>query len=294
MLSPYFGVSVAVHNDIIVVGAPIGNDLKGSVYLYIRGEEGVFQLREKIRPPTLCSKAFFGWSVAFDGQRLIASAACTESIYIYQVNQDSRSILRHQDPLLDVYIEKSLLTNVLYQTVTDLDLPSMLTLNDGNLFLTNATGIHIYQQGGGVDYFEFTQFIEVDNFGDAYSSEYAKPLPSAAMNVLFTDYGEGYLSPTVIDDDLIAFAAGKILYVYSQSGDSSWEEAVRIESDRYANNKGGNATLSKGTIGISGRCLMFVVDDELMAYYLGLGLHTDSSNCFTVCSIIGTASKFFV
>jgi len=34
-MSPYFGGSVGVNGNIILVGAPIGNLLKGSLYVYL-------------------------------------------------------------------------------------------------------------------------------------------------------------------------------------------------------------------------------------------------------------------
>eukprot|EP00585_Thalassiosira_rotula_P001809 CAMPEP_0196135598 /NCGR_PEP_ID=MMETSP0910-20130528/4176_1 /TAXON_ID=49265 /ORGANISM="Thalassiosira rotula, Strain GSO102" /LENGTH=950 /DNA_ID=CAMNT_0041395765 /DNA_START=38 /DNA_END=2890 /DNA_ORIENTATION=- len=270
----YFGTSVAVHGNLIVVGAPMGHAMKGSIFIYLRNEDGAWLLQEKIRPESLCSRALFGLNVATHGATVITSAACRQSIYIYHIDTTSGDIISSQDALLDVFIDKSYMANGLYLAVTDLGFPSPINLSSDNyLFLTNATGIMVYQRPSSVESFTFVQYIEVENFGEAYSGydHLINQSTDSLLNLLITadlimDYGEGYLFTPAVDKDLFAFASGNLLHVFSQHG-GFWEEAIRIESNKFADGNI-NATLFKGTIAVSGRNLIFVTENSLITYDL--------------------------
>jgi hypothetical protein len=87
-----FGASVSISGDILAVGAPIDytcTPASGSVYLYQRDAQGVWQYIKTIKVDT--SSNHFGWSVALDGSRLVVGAPAPTGghgeAYLFDHNQ---------------------------------------------------------------------------------------------------------------------------------------------------------------------------------------------------------------
>ncbi len=78
----WFGSSVAISNNTIVVGAD-GSDLdgtsSGAVYVFTRNEDGTWQQQARIRPSNAGSAQFFGRDVAIDGNTMVVGAYLANS-----------------------------------------------------------------------------------------------------------------------------------------------------------------------------------------------------------------------
>jgi hypothetical protein len=108
--SDYFGASVAVDGDVIVVGA-YGNDdvgsLSGSTYLFERNEGGAGNWGQvaKLGPGDQAGGQVFGFSVAFDGTQIVVGAygddeAGSSAGAAYVFEQDGGGIWRERQKLL--------------------------------------------------------------------------------------------------------------------------------------------------------------------------------------------------
>ena len=72
----HFGKSVAIDGDTVVVGRPQWyNDGSGSVYLFLTTDGGAtYAQLAKLTAPDAAAKDMFGWSVAIDGETVVATA----------------------------------------------------------------------------------------------------------------------------------------------------------------------------------------------------------------------------
>lgn len=61
-----FGLSVATDSDILLIGEPYGDSIKGEVHLYYRGLNGLdeWQEHQVLRPTSLTATRLFGFSIA--------------------------------------------------------------------------------------------------------------------------------------------------------------------------------------------------------------------------------------
>jgi FG-GAP repeat len=75
----YFGYSVAIDGDFMVVGSryangPTGNIYQGTAYLYQKDLTGAWQLVKKLFANDGLARDFFGWSVAISGDTVVVGA----------------------------------------------------------------------------------------------------------------------------------------------------------------------------------------------------------------------------
>ena len=98
-----FGRSVALDGDVVVIGAPHGDQFAGSAYVY-RREAGVWQEKQKLVASDRKNDDMFGTSVAVDGDVLISSAYWDDrlgSVYVFRFDGASwveEQELRTTDP----------------------------------------------------------------------------------------------------------------------------------------------------------------------------------------------------
>ncbi len=74
----YFGNSVAIDGDTIVVGA-YGNGTSGAVYVYVRSGNN-WTLQQKLTPSDSPSRALFGRTIGISGNTIIAGAADADNL----------------------------------------------------------------------------------------------------------------------------------------------------------------------------------------------------------------------
>jgi uncharacterized repeat protein (TIGR01451 family) len=73
-----FGLALAMHGDLLFIGAPGHNQRQGAVYLYQR-QSGTWQFAQKILAGDAASGHAFGAALAFDGVRLAVGAPSASS-----------------------------------------------------------------------------------------------------------------------------------------------------------------------------------------------------------------------
>ena len=70
-----FGRFGLLHGDLLFVSALGHNESRGAVWVYQRGPDGTWVQESKLEPGAEApAQEFFGWSLAFDGERLITGA----------------------------------------------------------------------------------------------------------------------------------------------------------------------------------------------------------------------------
>lgn len=89
----FFGLSVAIQNDEIFVGAPYENNHSkteynhGAVYFFKKNESGTWEEKQKIVSPSRVPNATFGWSLDVYGDDLVIGAEMEEHygvVYFFQ------------------------------------------------------------------------------------------------------------------------------------------------------------------------------------------------------------------
>ena len=82
----YFGHSVSIYEDTIVVGAYMKDNYKGSAYIYEKNSNGEFEEIQKITASDGTSKDYFGLSVSIYKDTLVVGNS--GSAYIYEKNSN--------------------------------------------------------------------------------------------------------------------------------------------------------------------------------------------------------------
>ena len=76
-ITDFFGISVAVHNDTIAVGAYYDDDNgnnSGSAYVFVRDTNGIWSQQDKLLATDGSAVAFFGHMIAINGDRIVVGA----------------------------------------------------------------------------------------------------------------------------------------------------------------------------------------------------------------------------
>jgi len=153
-----FGNNVAVSNDgrLIAVGAPYDDTEQldqGRVYVY-KQESGTFTLSQNLYSPTKEKTELFGWSVDFDGERLIVGSRNGDSFISTTFDGDSVGNTAPQttfdNKMTDfkafskdtgvVRVYEKLDESLIYAETIDYDVPNVLFFGE-NILLKNN---HIY------------------------------------------------------------------------------------------------------------------------------------------------------
>jgi hypothetical protein len=102
----WFGSSVAISNNTIVVGAD-GSDLdgtsSGAAYVFTRNEDGSWQQQARLRPSDAGAEQFFGRDVAIDGNTLAVGA--------YQANSQKGAVYVFKRNEVGIWSEAAILTD---------------------------------------------------------------------------------------------------------------------------------------------------------------------------------------
>jgi choice-of-anchor B domain-containing protein len=69
-----FGRFGILHGDLLFVSALGHNEGRGAVWVYQRDASGAWSVEAKLEPEGASPQEFFGWSLAFDGERLLTGA----------------------------------------------------------------------------------------------------------------------------------------------------------------------------------------------------------------------------
>ncbi|WP_432410892.1 T9SS type A sorting domain-containing protein [Rasiella sp. SM2506] len=83
-----FGIGVSISGSVLAIGANETDNRKGSVYMYEKSSNGVWEYQEQLMASDATSDAFFGSSVSIDQNQLVIGAYGTNgeagAAYIYQ------------------------------------------------------------------------------------------------------------------------------------------------------------------------------------------------------------------
>jgi len=82
----YFGWSVAISGETVVVGVPYDDDAQGSARVFVRSE-GVWREQPKLVAADAAASDFFGWSVAISGDTIVIGAQLSDGGDAGFVNQ---------------------------------------------------------------------------------------------------------------------------------------------------------------------------------------------------------------
>jgi hypothetical protein len=91
-LSSYFGHSVSIDNDYIIIGAPYKNDDEGSAYLFKRNSDLNVTQIAKIKADDIVLGDLFGYSVAISGDYIAVGSrygSLSGSAYLFKRNSDT-------------------------------------------------------------------------------------------------------------------------------------------------------------------------------------------------------------
>ena len=81
----YFGWSVGIDDDTVVIGAPYDDDNSasgsGSVYAFVKDSEGVWNEAAKLLASDAAGEDFFGWSVGIDDDTVVIGASYNDDNY---------------------------------------------------------------------------------------------------------------------------------------------------------------------------------------------------------------------
>ncbi len=69
-----FGRFGLLHDDLLFVSSLGHNESRGAVWVYRRGTGGTWTQEAKLEPDSVQPQEFFGWSLAYDGERLVTGA----------------------------------------------------------------------------------------------------------------------------------------------------------------------------------------------------------------------------
>jgi len=107
----YFGTSIAIHNDLLVVGAKLDYGSKGCIYLYGKdiGGENNWGLIQKIQNPFPEECSLFGNQVAIKNDELLITASMKDGSedHVYMSKTDNPSSFQKIDRRQDPYLIKS-------------------------------------------------------------------------------------------------------------------------------------------------------------------------------------------
>ncbi|MCW9026823.1 MAG: cadherin domain-containing protein, partial [Thiovulaceae bacterium] len=146
-ISEYFGYSVAIDSNVIVVGAPEGASASGDAYIYlIDANSSVSLPPQQINSGAPSNGDSFGSSVAISGNYILVGAPNNASAYLYKLDVNQTATL------VDTITEVGLVAGDSYASSIAID---------GNYILIGAKDKSVTSNSNGVVY-----FYEIDTASD--------------------------------------------------------------------------------------------------------------------------------
>jgi len=192
----YFGYSVAMDSNVIVVGAPEGASASGDAYIFLVDTNDSVPLPpQKINSGSPTNGDSFGSSVGISGDYVIVGAPNNASVYLYKLDVNKTATL------VDTLNEVGLVANDSYGQTMAID---------GNYIIVGAKDKTVTSNSNGVVYFyeinpvtdtasllgtqNLSGVVDYDYFGSSVSVSGSYAVVGAyGIDTIATDAGKAYM-----------------------------------------------------------------------------------------------------
>ena len=214
-LESFFGNSVAISGDTMVVGDYRDNNHKGSAYIYERNTSGEWLPIKKIMASDEESGDNFGWSVTISGDTVVVGALLSSSAYIYERNNGGSNNWGETKKLID---SDGVINDGFGWSVSISENTVVVgnSRDDDNGIVSGSASIYERNQGGNNNWGEVKEILASDR---ETFDRFGQSVAISGNTVVIGAYGN--------DDNGIASGS---VYIYERDngGSNNWGEVKKI------------------------------------------------------------------